>query len=327
MLICFIIFLVIKMNYMTKDKPYNSLNAYNLNKYKAKVAKIALNADFSCPNKDGKKGYGGCTYCSRLGSGDFAGDKNKSLKEQFEDIKNIMEAKWPNILYMPYLQANSNTYGSIDKLRQIYNEALSIYPEKTVGLSIATRPDCIDEDIARLLGELNTKANIQIELGLQTSNEKTAKYINRCSTNLEFTKAVEILRKYNIEIVVHIINGLPFEDKNDMLETINFINRHDIQGIKIHSLLILNQTKMYNQYLNDKFKILKLDEYVDITVDQIRLLRDDIIIHRLAADASVEDLIEPKWTRKKLVVMNEIDKLMRKNNYYQGQNYKNAIEN
>lgn len=302
MLICFIIFLVIKMSYMTKDKPYNSLNSYNLHKYKAKVAKIALNADFSCPNKDGKKGYGGCTYCSRLGSGDFAGDKNKSLKEQFEDIKNIMEAKWPNILYMPYLQANSNTYASIDKLRQIYNEALSIYPKKTVGLSIATRPDCIDEDIAKLLGNLNTKTNIQIELGLQTSNEKTAKYINRCSTNLEFTNAVKMLRKYNIEIVVHIINGLPFENKNDMLETINFINKHDIQGIKIHSLLILDQTKMYNQYLNDKFKILKLDEYVDITVDQIRLLRDDIIIHRLAADAGVDDLIEPKWTRKSLLL-------------------------
>ncbi len=309
------------MNYMTKNKPYNSLNEYNLQKYNAKVAKIALNADFTCPNKDGKKGYGGCTYCSKLGSGDFAGDKNKSLKEQFEDIKNIMEAKWPNILYMPYLQANSNTYASINKLRNIYNEVLNISPEKTIGLSIATRPDCIDEDIAKLLGEFNKKTNIQIELGLQTSNEKTAEYINRCSTNLEFTTAVNLLRKYNIEIVVHIINGLPFENKNDMLETINFINRHDIQGIKIHSLLILDQTKMYQQYQKDKFSILTLKEYVDITVDQIRLLRDDIIVHRLAADASPKDLIEPKWTMKKLVVMNEIDKLMRKNGYYQGQLY------
>lgn len=314
------------MTYMTKDKPYNSLTAYNSSKYHRKVAKIALNANFTCPNKDGKKGFGGCTYCSKLGSGDFAGDKNKSFKEQFDDIKNIMEAKWPNILYMPYLQANSNTYDSIENLKNIYDEVLSLYKEKTIGLSIATRADCIDEEIAKLLGEYNKKTNIQIELGLQTSNEKTAKYINRCSTNEEFTTAVSLLRKYDIEIVVHIINGLPFENKKDMLNTIEFINKHDIQGIKIHSLLILNDTKMYQQYLNDKFDILSLDSYVDITVDQIRHLRDDIIIHRLAADASPKDLIEPKWTIKKLVVMNEIDKLMRNNKYYQGELYKNDIK-
>lgn len=322
MLICFIIILVIKMNYMTKEKPYNSLTAYNKAKYNAKIAKIALNASFTCPNKDGKKGYGGCTYCSKLGSGDFAGDKNKGFKEQFNDIKAIMEAKWPDILYMPYLQANSNTYAPLEKLKEIYNEVLNIYPEKTIGLSIATRPDCIDEDIADLLGELNKKTNIQIELGLQTSNEKTAQYINRCSTNLEFSTAVELLRKYNIEIVVHIINGLPFETNKDMLNTIDFVNKHDIQGIKIHSLLILNDTKMHQQYLNDKFEILSLEKYVEITAMQIRALRPDIIIHRLAADASPADLIEPKWTIKKLVVMNEIDKLMRKNNYYQGELYK-----
>lgn len=309
------------MNYMTKNKPYNTLTAYNNHIYKAKVAKIALNANFSCPNKDGTKGFGGCTYCSKLGSGDFAGDKNKSLKEQFNDIKKIMEAKWSNILYMPYLQANSNTYDTIENLKKIYNEALSINPQKTIGLSIATRPDCITEDIAKLLGDFNKKTHIQVELGLQTSNEKTAKYINRCSTNLEFTNAVKLLRKYNIEIVVHIINGLPFEDKKDMLNTIDFINSHNIQGIKIHSLLILKDTIMHQQYLKSNFKILSLEEYVDITVEQIRHLRDDIIIHRLAADSSPNDLIEPKWTIKKLVVMNEIDKLMRSNNYYQGQCY------
>lgn len=312
------------MNLMTKEKPYNTLTEYYKAKYNAKVAKIALNADFTCPNKDGKKGFGGCTYCSKLGSGDFAGDKSLSLKEQFNSIKEIMEKKWPNILYMPYLQANSNTYAPIERLKKLYDEVLSIYPEKTVGISIATRPDCIDSDIARLLGDLNKKTNVQVELGLQTSNEETGKFINRCSTNEEFINAVKLLRQYNIEIVAHIINGLPYENEEDMLNTIKFINGLDIQGIKIHSLLILENTIMANQYKSNPFHILTLDEYIKITINQIIHLRPDIIIHRLAADGVVNDLIEPKWSIKKLVVMNEIDKLLRKNNDYQGKKYVDA---
>lgn len=312
------------MNLRTKEKPYNTLNEYYKYKYNSKVAKIALNADFTCPNKDGKKGYGGCTYCSKLGSGDFAGDKNLSLKEQFNSIKKIMEKKWPNILYMPYLQANSNTYASIERLEALYNEVLDLYPQKTVGISIATRADCIDSDIASLLGKFNKKTNVQIELGLQTSNEETAKLINRCSTNEELINAVNLLRKYNIEIVVHIINGLPNETIDDMLNTIKFINKLDIQGIKIHSLLVLENTIMAEQYKKSPFHILTLEEYVDITAKQITYLRPDIIIHRLAADGVVDDLITPKWSIKKLVVMNEIDKLMRKNNDYQGKKYVDA---
>ena len=312
------------MNLMTKEKPYNTLTEYYKTKYNAKVAKIALNADFTCPNKDGKKGFGGCTYCSKLGSGDFAGDKNLSFKEQFNSIKEIMESKWPNILYMPYLQANSNTYASINKLRKIYDEVLNIYPEKTVGISIATRADCIDDDVAKLLGQINQKTNVQVELGLQTSNEETGRLINRCSSNLEFINAVNLLRKYNIEIVVHIINGLPGETIDDMLNTIHFINKLDIQGIKIHSLLILENTVMANEYKKNPFHILTLEEYVNITVKQITHLRPDIIIHRLAADGVINDLIEPKWSIKKLVVMNEIDKLLRLNNDYQGKKYVDA---
>lgn len=310
------------MNLMTKDKPYNTLDAYYKKKYNNKVAKIALNADFTCPNKDGKKGYGGCTYCSRLGSGDFAGDKSKSLKEQFNDIKAIMEKKWPNILYIPYLQANSNTYASVARLKEIYSEAISIEKDKTVEISIATRPDCFTDEIYEYLNELNKSIPVQIELGLQTSNEKTANKINRCSTNEEFINAVNKLRSINIEVVVHIINGLPYETKDDMLNTIKFINSLDIQGIKIHSLLVLKNTKLHEEFLNEKFKLLSLDEYVDITVEQIRYLKPSIIIHRLQADGAFNDLVEPKWALKKLVVMNEIDKALRKNKYFQGEKYK-----
>jgi len=233
-----------------------------------------------------------------------------------------MEKKWPNILYIPYLQANSNTYAPLNKLKEIYEEVISIIPEKTVAISIATRPDCLEDDVVEYLGKLNNKIPVQIELGLQTSNEKTANKINRCSTNEEFISAVKRLRRHNIEIVAHIINGLPYETKEDMLNTISFINNLDIQGIKIHSLLVLKDTKLHEEYKNEGFKILTLEEYVDITAEQIRMLKPSIIIHRLQADGVYNDLVEPKWSLKKLVVMNEIDKTLRKNKYFQGQKYK-----
>ena len=309
------------MNFFNNEKRYNTLTEYNLYKYGKKVAKIALNGNFTCPNKDGSKGIGGCSYCSKLGSGDFAGDKNLSLKEQFLQIKEIMEKKWPDSLYMPYLQANSNTYAPIEKLKEIYEEVLAIDPEKTVGISIATRADCLPDDVIEYLGKLNKHTNVQIELGLQTANELTAKMINRCSTNDEFINACQKLRKHNIEIVVHIINGLPNETYEDMMNTVSFINKLDIQGIKIHSLLVLKNTLLAKQYEEKPFHILSLEEYVKITVDQITHLNPNIIIHRLAADGVFDDLIQPLWTRKKLVVMNEIDKLLRKNDEYQGKYY------
>lgn len=311
------------MNYFTKDKPYNSLNEYNKKVYNAKIAKIPLNGGFTCPNRDGKKGVGGCTFCSNKGSGENAGDIKKSIREQFLEIKDVMEKKWPNILYMPYFQAYSNTYGSLDDLKQKYEEAINVIKEKTIGISIATRGDCINEEIAAYLGELNKKLHVQVELGLQTSNEQTSKLINRCMTNKEFIDAVNLLRKYNIEVVVHLITGLPNETIEDNLNTIDFINKLDIQGVKFHSLLLLNNTKMYEDYKNKPFKILTKEEYVERTCLQICNLRSDIIIHRLAADAILDDLIEPKWTIKKMTVMNDIDKYLRNNNLYQGIYYKN----
>lgn len=301
-----------------ENKHYHTLDDYYKKKYGQKVAKIALNADFTCPNKDGYKGFGGCTYCSSLGSGDNAGDKRDSLAVQFDKIKAMMERKWSNLLYIPYLQANSNTYAPVTHLRKVYEELLQIAPEKTVSLSIATRPDCFSQEIYDLLSEINKKKHVCVELGLQTSNEKTAERINRCSTNQEFIEAVTELRKREIEVVAHIINGLPGESKEDMLQTIDFLNQLDIQGVKIHSLMVLKNTRLYQEYLQDPFPILDLETYVQICVEQIRHLKPSVVLHRISADAKLEDLVAPLWTRKKFVVMNEIDKLMRIENVFQG---------
>lgn len=297
-------------------KRYNSLSNFYKEKYGRKVAKISLNANFTCPNKDGKKGYGGCIYCSNSGSGDFAGDKDKSLIEQFFDIKKNMDKKWPNSLYIPYLQANSNTYGSIEKLKETYEPLLKI--KDIVGISIATRSDCFNEEIYQYLAAINQKVPVQIELGLQSANQETTAFLNRQETNEEFIKCVNRLHEIGIEIVVHIINGLPNETEIDMLNTIKFINKLPINGIKIHSLLVLKNTKLGNLYLEKPFSLLTLNQYVEITVKQLEILRPDIIIHRLAADGVKDDLIAPLWTQKKLVVMNEIDKLLSKKDSHQG---------
>ena len=309
------------MNYFTKDKPYNTLTEYYKQKYQAKIAKVSLNASFTCPNKDGKKGYGGCIFCSKLGSGDFAGNKDKPLKEQFIEVKEVMAKKWPNAKFIAYLQANSNTYSTVENLSKIYKEVLDI-DEDIIGLDIATRADCINLDIAKMLGKLNKEKKITVELGLQSSNDETKKFINQLETNDEFIHAINLLRNENIDIVLHIINGIPNESKEDMINTIKFINTLDIQGIKFHSLLILEHTKLGKMYKENPFKVLTLEEYVDIVTTQITYLRDDIIIHRLAADGVFSDLIEPKWTIKKMVVMNEIDKKLRKEKLYQGMKYK-----
>ena len=315
---------MITLNLMDKNKRYNSIDRYYKQKFGKKVAKISINGNFSCPNKDGTKGIGGCIYCSKSGSGDFAGDKKLSVIDQFYQIKEIMDKKWPDSLYIPYLQANSNTYGSIEKLKSVYEPLTKL--ENIVGISIATRADCFNDEIYNYLDELNKKIPVQIELGLQSMHEKTAKLINRQTELKEFENAILNLRKIGIEIVVHIINGLPFETKEDMLETVKYLNTLDIQGVKIHSLLVLKNTELENFYYKENFKILTLEEYVDITVSQIELLRDDIIIHRVGADSSLEDLIEPLWTRKKLVVMNEIDKLLRKKDSYQGIHYSGQLK-
>lgn len=305
---------------MTKEKPYNTLNAYYRHRFGKKVFKVSLDGGFTCPNKDGSKGYGGCIYCSSSGSGDFAGNKNESLAVQFNKIKEMMLHKWHDAYYIAYFQANTNTYDTAENLRNMYYEALGL-DENIVGLSIGTRPDAFNAEIYDLLEEINTKTYLQLELGLQTINPKTSDFINRGHDLDCFTSCVKELRKRNIDVVVHIINGLPNETKEDMMNTIDYVNSLDIQGIKIHLLHVMKQTKLGNLYLKNPFALLTLQEYVDITTSQIKRLRPDIIIHRLTGDAPRELLIEPKWSLKKFVIMNEIDKQLRQTNSIQGMDF------
>ncbi len=312
--------LVKKMNLMTDEKHYNTLNNYYLQKFNKKVFKVALNGGFTCPNIDGTVAFGGCTFCSYMGSGDFAGNKHEPLPIQFEKIKTMMHQKWKDAYYIAYFQANTNTHAPLKKLKRLFEEAITLDPH-IVMLSIATRPDVLPDDVVSYLSELNTRMPVQIELGLQTIHQETSDLINRAHDLACFTSAVHKLRNANLEVVVHIINGLPYETKEMMIETVKYINTIDIQGIKIHMLHLMDKTKMGYDYKKNPWEILTLEDYVDITVDQLLWLRKDIIIHRLTGDAPKEMLIAPEWTKKKFVVTNEIDKKLRKMGLYQGDYY------
>lgn len=298
------------------NKRYYALDYYYKQKFGKKVAKISLNANFTCPNKDGTKGIGGCIYCSPLGSGDYAGDKNKDIIEQFNDIKNVMNNKWKDTLYIGYFQANTNTYASVEKLKEVYEPILK--QKDVIGLSIATRCDAISDEVLDYLIDLNKRCFLTIELGLQTIHEETSKFINRGHTLKEFEDMVKKLRKNNLNIVVHIINGLPNETESMMLETAKYLNTLDIQGVKIHMLHIVKNTKLELLHKIKPFKLLTMEEYIDIVIKQLELLNENIVIHRLTGDPDKDELIEPIWTIKKINVLNGIDKEMKKRDTYQG---------
>ena len=267
-------------------------------------------------NIDGTVGVGGCLYCSKSGSGEFAGNKEDDIKKQFEEVKNNMLKKWPNAKYIGYFQARTNTYAPVEELKKVYEPILE--EENLVGINIATRPDAITEDCLDYLEELNKRTNLTIELGLQTMKEETSILINRCHTLECFEEMVTKLRKRKIDVIVHIINGLPYETKEDMINTVKYLNRLDIQGIKIHMLSILKDTPMEKLWKKEKFKVLTKEEYIDIVVDQLEYLRPEIVIHRITGDPKKEELIEPKWLVKKFCVLNDIDKEMVRRNTYQG---------
>ena len=302
--------------YSNSNKRYHTLDYFYKHKFGCKIAKISLNGGFTCPNKDGTKGVGGCIYCSKLGSGDYAGKLNKTLTEQFFDIKNIMDKKWQNTKYIGYFQANTNTYAPVSELKKKYEEILKI--DRVVGLNIATRSNAIDSHCLDYLEELNKKTFLNIELGLQTIHEETNKLINRGETLEEFETMVNKLRSRGINVIVHIINGLPYETKEMMLETVKYLNKLDIQGIKIHMLHIIKDTKLANLYKEKPFHVLTREEYVDIVCDELELLRPEIVINRITGDPNPDELIEPKWLIKKFGVLNEIDKQMARRNSHQG---------
>lgn len=302
--------------YTNSNKRYHTLDYYYKNRFHEKVFKVSLNAGFSCPNIDGKVGYGGCIYCSKTGSGEFAGNKEDSLEKQFLEIKNMMLKKWPKAKYIGYFQARTNTYAPVNELKKMYEKILN--QENVIGLNIATRPDAISDECLDYLEELNKKTYLTIELGLQTTKEETTKLINRCHSLQCFDDMVKKLRERNIDVVVHIINGLPYETKKDMLNTVKYLNKLDIQGIKIHMLSITKDTPIEKMYQEEKFKLLSKEEYIDIVVDQLELLREEIVIHRITGDPKLDELIEPTWLTKKFCVLNDIDKEMVRRDTYQG---------
>lgn len=298
------------------NKRYYTLDYYYKKKYHCKVFKVSLNIGCKCPNIDGTKAFGGCIYCKNQ-SGDFAGDKKETLKKQFDNIKYMMLKKWPNAKYIAYFQAGSNTYGDINFLRKAYLEVLTY--KDVVGINIATRCDCINTEVINLLKEINNKTDLVVELGLQSIHNKTLKYLNCCYTKEDFDKAYKLLTDNNIKVVAHLINGLPYETKDDMLKSAKYLNNLNIFGIKIHMLHILKETKLEKIYEKEKFHILTKDEYIDIVISQLELLNSNIIINRITGDPKIEDLIEPTWLVKKFCILNDIDKEMVKRNTYQAE--------
>ena len=305
--------------YTLDNKRYHTLNYFYKNKFGIKVFKVSLNGGFSCPNLDGKVGYGGCIYCSKSGSGEFGGDIHKSLTEQFNEMIDVVNKKHIPCKYIGYFQARTNTYANIDVLKRKYEEVLAI-PD-VIGLNIATRCDAINDECLDYLEELNKRTFLTIELGLQTIHEKTSKLINRCHTLEQFDDMVNKLRLRNINVVVHIINGLPFENEEMMLGTVKHLNSLDIQGIKIHMLHIIKDTEMSNLYEKTKFHVLTKDEYIDIVIKQLELLDPKIVINRITSDPDKDMLVEPKWLCEKCQLLNDIDKEMVKRNTYQGIKY------
>lgn len=305
--------------YSNTNKRYHTFTYFLEQKFGRKVAKISLDAGFTCPNIDGSKGVGGCTYCSARGSGDFAGDQSLSLREQFEQVRQVMDQKWPDAVYIPYFQAHTNTYAPLEVLKEKFEEALS-FPD-VVGLAIATRADCITDEIADYLGELAQRTYLEVELGLQSVHDVTGERINRCHSYADFLEGYQKLADRGINICVHIIDGLPGEDREMMLETARRLSHLHLHSIKIHLLHVIKGTVMEQQLAEGQFRLLTREEYVGIVCDQLELLPPQMVIQRVTGDGERESLVGPEWSLKKLCVMNEIDKELVRRNSFQGKNF------
>lgn len=302
-------------NFSNTNKRYHTFNFHLKEKFGEKVFKVSLNASFTCPNIDGSKGFGGCTYCS-FGSGDFGGNPDYPIKAQFDEVKKRMHKKWPQAKYIAYFQAGTNTYAPLETLKKLFEEVLTY--ENVVGISIATRADCLSTPLIEYLYTLHQRTYLIIELGLQTIHDETGIRINRCHSYADFLKGYTKLKEKGLNICVHLINGLPLETKQMMLDSVKTISLLSPHSVKLHLLHILSGTHMAKEYQNNDFDTLSLEEYVDIVCDQIELLRPSIIIQRITGDADKEKLVAPIWSLKKFVTMNEIDKELYRRNSFQG---------
>lgn len=298
---------------MENNNRYNHLNEYFKKKFGERTLKICIDGGFTCPNRDGTLSTKGCIFCGNRGSGEHLNfiDIPSQVKNFFNSYKASRANK-----FIIYFQNFTNTYDTIENLKKKYDSAL--IDNRIVGISIATRPDCITEEICKLLNSYKNKLEVFVELGLQTANDETAKIINRGYKSRVFTKAVELLNKYNLETIVHIMVGLPNENIIDIKNTINFINNHNIQGLKIHSTYIIKNTELANMYQNGTYTPISLEYYIETATYILTHINPKIIIHKISGDAPKNLLLAPSWNSHKKWILNGIDKYMRENNLYQG---------
>ena len=304
---------------METRERYNHLNTYYKNKFGERTLKICIDAGFSCPNRDGTLSNSGCIFCSEKGSGELIKYSSQHIENQVTNFLNSYRGKRAN-KFIAYFQNFTNTYDTLENLKEKYDSALNA-SDKIVGLSAATRPDCITEEIAKLLASYLDKYNVSVELGLQTSNNNIGKIINRCYLSSQFTEAVKILRKYNIEVIAHMMIGLPTETFDDIKNTVDFINKHDIQGLKIHSTYIVKNTILADMYFNKKYEPITLEYYLDSLAYVITHIRKDLIIHRISGDAPKDLLVAPEWNLHKKWILNGFEKLLKGQNLWQGKFY------
>ena len=304
---------------METRERYNHLNTYYKNKFGERTLKICIDAGFTCPNRDGTLSNSGCIFCSEKGSGDLIKYSSQHIENQVTNFLNSYRGKRAN-KFIAYFQNFTNTYDTLENLKEKYDSALNAN-DKIVGLSVATRPDCITEEIAKLLASYLDKYNVSVELGLQTSNNNIGKIINRCYSSSQFTEAVKILRKYNIEVITHMMIGLPTETFDDIKNTVDFINKHDIQGLKIHSTYIVKNTILADMYFNKKYEPITLEYYLDSLAYVITHIRKDLIIHRISGDAPKDLLVAPEWNLHKKWILNGFEKLLKGQNLWQGKFY------
>lgn len=300
--------------------PYYSLNTYLREKFGEKVYKLSLSGGMTCPNRDGKIGCGGCIFCSGDGSGDFAEAQCESVEIQLQKAKRRVQNKIRNGKYIAYFQSFTNTYADVKTLRKLFYEA--IQPSDIVALSVATRPDCLPEDVLDLLAEINQSKPVLVELGLQTIHERTAELCRRGYTLPVFDKAVRDLRKRSINTVVHVILGLPYETKEQMLETVRYVGNSGADGIKLQLLHILKGTDLAKLYEQNAFQAMSQSEYIDLLCDCIEVLPPEIVIHRLTGDAPKRLLIAPLWSADKKTVLNAVNRAFRERNVIQGKRWK-----
>lgn len=300
---------------MEKER-YNHLNKYLKEKFGERTLKICIDSGFTCPNRDGTVGTGGCIFCSEKGSGEHI--KYNNIQTQIKEHLNSYRGERAN-KFIAYFQNFTNTYDTIENLKARYDAALC--DNKIVALAIATRPDCINEDICKLIASYKEKVDVWVELGLQTSNNETGKIINRGYNSSQFTAAVQLLNKYNIEIVTHIMVGLPSETFEDIKNTVKFLNNHNIQGLKIHSCYIVDNTVLAKMYKSGKYHPITLEYYLETACYILTHINPNIIIHKISGDAPKDLLLAPEWNLHKKWIMNGLDKLLKEKNLYQGMYY------